>query len=85
MWNRLLESLLFAAASPYRPPPGFAEWVLFGLILFILGCCFGSVLTALFCSARLRRLLLSLLLEAVDRPQFPAPREDRLAGYRRQD
>ncbi|CAL1153005.1 unnamed protein product [Cladocopium goreaui] len=85
MWIRFLEPLLLSLVnSPYRIAPGFAEWVLFGLLCFSAGLVVGSLGTALLCSQRLRRLVLNILVEgltAYDRP--PANlREDRLAGYR---
>jgi|Cyp1metagenome_2_1107374.scaffolds.fasta_scaffold51020_9 hypothetical protein len=87
MWIRFLEPLLLSLVnSPYRIAPGFAEWVLFGLLCFSAGLVVGSLGTALLCSQRLRRLVLNILVEgltAYDRP--PANlREDRLAGYRGQ-
>ena len=84
MWHRFLEPLVIALTSPSYRVPGLAEWILFGLICLCIGCVLGSICTALACSARLRRLLVTAILEI-----YPPPivnlREDRLAGYRRQD
>eukprot|EP00435_Cladocopium_sp_Y103_P063008 s641_g24.t1 len=87
MWHRIVEPFLFALTSPnYHHTSGLAEWILFGIICFASGAAFGSFATALLCSARLRHVLISFLVEGVtqiDRPILV--REDRLAGYRHRD